>query len=156
MSYEIGYIINMEIEGEYQQVAEWCNANQTVTIEAQEDESYKIVAVEVPPPLSLHEQAMQISMPKNEFIKIAIALTADMPNPVTLQSIMAFVEADENIYIDFMLANTVERNNPLLDGVTAQYGEEFVQYLDYIFVYKDYFLDKIAKNEVIDLRDLEG
>ncbi len=89
------------------------------------------------PPPSLHDQAMLLSMPKLDFVEMAEALTASMPNPVTWASINEWMTTNPEIQKLFILATDVRRDDPKLDAVTAQFGTEFLPFLDMMFVFKN-------------------
>ncbi len=127
---------------EYAEVHAWALANPS--------EVTQEVAIDLPPPPSLHEQALQIQLTKREFLKLVIGLTADMTHPetgqslaITLAAIEAYVAgADDAIRLEWTYANHIERAHPMLDVVSASFGIS-AEMLDIMFVNKDALLYKI-------------
>ncbi len=95
--------------------------------------------------MNIHDQAMQLSMSKLDFVEITEALTANMPNPVTWASINNWMQSNPEIQKLFILATDVYRNDPKLEEVTAMFGAEFLPFLDMMFVYKDAIKAEIAQ-----------
>ncbi len=96
-------------------------------------------------PLSLAEQAKDLSMTKAEFLILVTGLTKNMPTPITLEAIEAMLAANSDIRMRFSYANTVERSHPMLDGVSANFGVA-PELLDIMFINKAELIYKIDNN----------
>ncbi len=142
MSFEAGQIISQSSR-EYTSAAIWCN-NGNGELTDLGNATSRIDAMPVQPILTLHEQAMQLSMSKLDFVEIAEALTASMPNPVTWVSINEWMTTNPEIEKLFILATEVKRSDPKLDEVTTMFGEEFLPFLDMMFVYQNEIKSEIA------------
>ncbi len=124
----------------YTELADYANKNDMII----EDKGTYWETI-TPTPLSLSEQASTMSMTKAEFLILVTGLTKTMPAPVTLEAIEALLAGDSDIRMRFTYANSVERNHPMLDGVSETFGVS-AEMLDIMFVNKDVLIHAIDNN----------
>ncbi len=156
IDFAIPDILHIKSIDEAGKLGEWANfAHEDFPIQKTKDEVeiaynglvYLKGHAPVEPIVPLNEQALRISLTKREFLKIILALTASMPNPVTLAQIESYVAtAPDSIRLEWDYATYIERSHPALDGVANDFGIT-AEMLDIVFVNAQEFLRKIDAGE---------